>query len=413
VRRRSPAAPCAIPELTRRMQRVPKWLLLVGAMTAIGPVSIDMYLPGFPSIERDFATGGVETTMAAYLVGIALSQLFYGPISDRFGRKRPLYAGFLLYTIGATGCALAASMPMLTLMRVVQALGGSAGFVIGRAIVRDRCQPHEAARAFSTLMMIVALGPVIAPAVGGFIVASFGWRATFVVQALIGLSVLYAIHRVLDEARPEGDIVPLRLGTVIRGYLRLFADRAFVGYSLVGGFGMGALFAYVTGAPTALTQTYELSPREFGALIGLNGFAFMTASRLNILALRKLTPGQALARYVWVPAILGVLLMMLTVAWQVPLWLFVALQLSFFVSVGRVTPNVAALALAPHGRDAGSASALMGALQSAISTATGFAVAVFNDERLFTLAAIMTIAAGCALLSYMLARHEAGAARNE
>jgi DHA1 family bicyclomycin/chloramphenicol resistance-like MFS transporter len=154
--------------------RVPRWLLLVAAMAAIGPVSIDMYLPGFPAIEREFGVRGVETTMAAYLVGIAVSQLFYGPISDRFGRKPPLYFGFALYALGAAGCALASSMPALTLMRVVQALGGSAGFVIGRAIVRDRCEPHEAARAFSLLMMIVALGPILAPLGGGFVVTHFG-----------------------------------------------------------------------------------------------------------------------------------------------------------------------------------------------------------------------------------------------
>ena len=173
---------------------VPRWLLLVAAMAAVGPVSIDMYLPGFPAIEREFGVRGVETTMAAYLVGIAVSQLFYGPISDRFGRKPPLYFGFALYALGAAGCALAASMPALTLMRVVQALGGSAGFVIGRAIVRDRCEPHEAARAFSLLMMIVALGPVLAPLGGGFVVTHFGWRATFVFQAALGVVLLAATH---------------------------------------------------------------------------------------------------------------------------------------------------------------------------------------------------------------------------
>ena len=172
-------------------------------MAAVGPVSIDMYLPGFPAIEREFGVRGVETTMAAYLVGIAVSQLFYGPISDRFGRKPPLYFGFALYALGAAGCALAASMPALTLMRVVQALGGSAGFVIGRAIVRDRCEPHEAARAFSLLMMIVALGPVLAPLGGGFVVTHFGWRATFVFQAALGVVLLAATHFAAARVAPR------------------------------------------------------------------------------------------------------------------------------------------------------------------------------------------------------------------
>src|SRR6185436_6962483 len=213
------------------MKGVPRWLLLVAALAAVGPVSIDMYLPGFPAIEREFGVRGVETTMAAYLVGIAVSQLFYGPISDRFGRKPPLYFGFALYAIGAAGCALAPSLPALTLLRVVQALGGSAGFVIGRAIVRDRCEPHEAARAFSLLMMIVALGPVLAPAAGGVVVTHFGWRATFVFQAALGVTLLAAVHFALRESRPESSIASLNIASVLRTYLRLGADRTLIGYS--------------------------------------------------------------------------------------------------------------------------------------------------------------------------------------
>jgi DHA1 family bicyclomycin/chloramphenicol resistance-like MFS transporter len=385
------------------MKGVPRWLLLVAAMAAVGPVSIDMYLPGFPAIEREFGVRGVETTMAAYLVGIAVSQLFYGPISDRFGRKPPLYFGFALYAIGAAGCALAGSMYALTLLRVVQALGGSAGFVIGRAIVRDRCQPHEAARAFSLLMMIVALGPVFAPVAGGFVVTHFGWRATFVFQAALGLVLLAATHFALRESRPESTVIPLALSSVLRSYVRLGKDRALVGYSMVAGFGMGALFAYVTGAPTVLTQRYGLSPQQFGALIGLNGLAFLTASRLNMIALRTMGPREVLARYVWMPVVIGAVLLAVTSLWPMPLWMVVALQLSFFVTVGRITPHVAALALAPHGAEAGAASALMGALQSALAMAAGFSVATFNDGTVSTLAAIMTVGGALTLLSYFWA----------
>lgn len=372
-------------------------------MAAVGPISIDMYLPGFPAIEREFGVRGVETTMAAYLVGLALSQLFYGPISDRFGRKPPLYFGFALYSLGAVGCALAGSMLTLTLMRVVQALGGSSGFVIGRAIVRDRCEPQDAARAFSTLMMIVSLGPVLAPAAGGVVITTFGWRATFVFQALLGVVLLVATHFALQESRPVAGIVPLNAASVIRSYLRLARDRTFVGHALVGGFGMGALFAYVTGAPTVLTQRYELSPQQFGVLIGLNGFAFMIASRLNIISLRTIGPREVLARYAWLPMLIGAVLLLLTALWALPLWMVVALQLSFFVAVGRVTPNVSALALAPHGKAAGAASALMGALQSSLAMLSGFAVAAFNDGTVRTLATIMAAGAVLAFLSYVWA----------
>lgn len=384
-----------------RPARVPGWLLLIAAMTAVGPVSIDMYLPGFPLIERELAQQGVEQTMASYLIGIAFGQLFYGPISDRFGRKPPLYMGFALYAIGALGCAFANSMIMLVLMRIVQALGGCAAMVIGRAIVRDRCQPHEAARAFSILMLIVSLGPIVAPTLGGWVITAFGWRAVFIFQSLLGVALMIAMHSMMSESRDPAHVVPLKFLQVGRSYLRLLTDRDLVGYSLVGGFSMGAMFCYVAGSPTVMTQLYALSPQQFGWMIGLNGIAFVTASRLNMISLRHRGPAEALARAIWLPVFVGVLLTVLAIWIALPLWAVMALQFCFFISVGRVTPNVAALALAPHGREAGTASALMGSLQSVLPTLGGVAVAIFNDGTIRTLALMMTAGAVCSWLSYL------------
>lgn len=372
-------------------------------MTAVGPVSIDMYLPGFPAIERDFAARGVEATMAAFIVGLAVGQLLYGPISDRFGRKPPLYVGFFVYMLGSLGCAFAVNMTMLVAMRVVQALGGCAGLVIGRAIVRDRCEPHEAARAFSTLSMIVALGPVLAPAVGGIIVTLFGWRATFIVQAVLAMMLMFYMHRVLNESHVSRDAT-VSFVDVLRNYGQLTRDRHFMAFSLVLGFSMASMFCYVTGAPKVITHNYGLSPQQFGWLIGMNGLAFMSASVLNMRALRTMTPRQVVARYIWGSPLLGGTLLLLSILLELPLWAVVPLQLMFFLSVGRVSPNVAALALAPHGRNAGTASALMGAIQSLLTTFAGVAVAIFNDGTVRTLAAIMASGAALALLCYLWIR---------
>lgn len=372
-------------------------------MTVVGPVSIDMYLPGFPAIEHEFQQRGVEVTMAAFIIGIAVGQLFYGPISDRFGRKPPLYVGFGVYMIGALGCALAVNMTMLTVMRVVQALGGCAGLVIGRAIVRDRCEPHEAARAFTTLTMIVALGPVLAPAIGGVIVTHFGWRATFIVQVAFALTLMLTMHRALSESNVTPD-PSVGFADILRNYGRLSRDRHFMALSLLLGFSMASMFCYVTGAPKVITQHYGLSAQQFGALIGLNGLAFMSASMLNMRALRTMTPGQVLSRYVWASPLLGFALLGLSLLYDLPLWAVVSLQLLFFVGVGRVGPNVSALALAPHGRNAGTASALMGATQSALTTCGGLAVAIFNDGTVHTLAAIMATGASLALVCFLWTR---------
>ncbi|HMN46860.1 MAG TPA: multidrug effflux MFS transporter [Povalibacter sp.] len=393
--------------LDSRSHRIPGWLLLVGAMSGVGPFSIDMYLPGFPMIEREFAEQGVERTMAAYLVGITIGQLLYGPISDRFGRKPPLYVGFTLYVLGAMGCAFASDMTMLTLMRVVQALGACGGLVIGRAIIRDRCQPHEAARAFAILMSIVSLGPIVAPTLGGWVITLVGWRGTFVFQAALGVALLIAMHSLLRESRDALNIVPFSTPHVVRTYARLLLDPALVAYSLLGGFAIGALFCYVTGSATVMQELYALTPQQYGWLLGLNGIAFLTASRLNVRALRSMGPAESLSRAIWWPPVVGVLLVASAAFVSLPLWFAIILQFAFFLCTARVTPNVTALGLAPHGKTAGAAAALMGSLQSLVSTLAGMAVAVFNDGTLATLALLMTAGVVLAVVCYFWARRYA------
>ncbi len=372
-------------------------------MSALGPFSIDMYLPGFPAIEREFGETGVEQTMASYLLGLALGQLVYGPVSDRFGRKPPLYVGMLLYVIGAIGCAMATSMIMLTMMRVVQAIGACSPLVIGRAVVRDRCEPQEAAKAYATLMMIVSLGPVIAPTIGGWVITLLGWRATFVFLALAGFTIVIAMHLMLVESRDPAHVRPLRFDTVLGNYARLLRDRSFVGYSCVGGFGMAGLFCFVTGSPIVMAEQYGLTPQQFGWMIGLNGIAFMSASRWNIASLRHSTPTKVLGQAIWFPLLFASSLALASYFVLLPLWLVIASQFAFFLMVGRANPNVAALALASHGREAGTASALMGALQSALGMTAGIVIALFSNGTIARLASVMAVCAALSVISYLLA----------
>ena len=362
--------------------RMPKWLRLIAVMTAIGPVSIDLYVPGFTAIAADLHERGVERTMASYLLGLAIGQLIYGPVSDRFGRKPPLYAGFIIYTLGAVGCALSTSMTMLIVCRVLQALGGCSAITIGRAIVRDRCEPQDAARAFTMLMTIVSVAPILAPVAGGWIVTAFGWRATFWIQGALGLALLIAVHFMLTESLDPAHARPLGPVVMFRTCVRLLRDRAFLGYTLVSSCIMSALFSYVSAAPTVLTRVYGLSPQNFGLLTGLNGVAFLVASRLNLRALHRSEPHKILARYIWGPVIFGAALVALDFAISPPFALVIALQFGFFVCSGRVTPNISALALAQHGRDAGSASAVMGTLQSLGPAVAGTILSHFNDGTL-------------------------------
>lgn len=378
---------------------MPGWLLLVSVMSVVGPITIDMYLPAFNLIEAEFGEQGIERTMASYLIGIAVGQLIYGPLSDRFGRKPPLYFGFAVYSIGALGCALANSMTMLMIMRVVQSIGGCAPIVIGRAIVRDRCQPEEAARAFALLMLIFSLGPIVAPTLGGGFITLFGWRSVFVFQCVMGVALLLGIHYLLTESRDPAHVVPLSVRQVARSYAGLLRDRTFMGYSLIGAFAVGGLFSFVVGAPTVMMQLYQLSPQELGWMIGMNGVAFMTASRVNIVALRTQGPEQLLARAAWRPFAVGLVMCALGWVMHVPLWLSMLLQISFFVATALVTPHVTALGLAPYGKEAGSASALMGTTQSLACTLAGLLVGCMGDGTFLMLMLIMTT---CAALVWVL-----------
>ena len=388
---------------------IPSWLLVIGVMTGIGPVSIDLYLPAFPMIEAAFGEAGVERTMASYLLGVSLGQLFYGPISDHFGRKPPLYFGFALYTVGSLGCALSTNMSMLVVCRVIQALGGCSGMTIGRAIVRDRCQPEEAARAFSTLMTIVAVAPILAPILGGVIVTHFGWRTAFYFQAGLGVTILFGIHFALQESLAVKQSAPLNLGGVLRTYANLLSHRRFIGFSLMTGFSWSALFCYVAGAPKVLPTMYGVSPQVLGWLIGVNGLAFMIASHLNLRSLHRRTPEQILSRAVWAPASFAGLLLivgLLSMYWRlVPLVVVVALQFAFFMTTARIGPNVSALALAPFSQNAGSASAVMGAVQSVTAMLAGMAIAIFTNGTLVPIAIIMSASMLVCCLLFLMVRN--------
>jgi DHA1 family bicyclomycin/chloramphenicol resistance-like MFS transporter len=236
------------------------------------------------------------------------------------------------------------------------------------------------------------------------VVTAWGWRSVFIIQGLLGLVLMAAMHHVLTETHDPALASPFNLANVLRGYARLLRDSKLIGYSLIGGFGMGAMFCYVTGFPTVMTRNYLLTPAQFSWLIGLNGLAFMAASRLNIVALRKRGPAELLGRYIWIPMLFSTALAALSYYNELSLWIVVALQLSFFIVMGRVNPNVAALALAPHGRDAGAASALMGSIQSAVAMLFGGAVGLLSDVTIFALAMLMSIGAVCSWLAFLWVR---------
>ena len=341
-------------------------VLLLGALSAFGPLSMDMYLPGLPSMARDLSAPAwaAQLTITASMLGLAGGQLIAGPISDALGRRRPLLAGLAAYMATSLLCAMAANIWLLLGFRVVQGAAGAAGIVIARAIVRDLHTGVAAARFFALLMLVNGLAPILAPLVGGELLHITDWRGIFVVLAAIGAVLLVAAWAMLAETlAPEA-----RHGGGLPATLRVFGglvgDREFMGYALAMGLAFGAMAAYIAGSPFVLQDIYGASPQLFSVLFALNAGGIIAASQVSRALADRLGPRTLLNAGSTMSA-LGGLGVLTSVVFDVGL---VMLLPSFFVvvaSIGLVFPNATALALADHPRTAGSASALLGLSQFA------------------------------------------------
>ncbi|GAB3258589.1 multidrug effflux MFS transporter [Chitinimonas naiadis] len=380
---------------------LPPWLILLGALIGIAPLSIDMYLPSFPAIEAALGRGA-QLTLASFFIGLALGQLVYGPVSDRYGRKPPLYVGLALYVAGSLGCLFATSIEQLALLRFAQGLGGCAGMVLARAVVRDRCEPREAARAFSLLMLVMGLAPILAPLLGGWVLTVAGWQAIFGVQAGFGFACLLAVHFGLAESHDIRHAEPLQFGRVLRGYAELLGERGFLGYTLATGLAQAGMFAYIAGSPLVLIQQYGIAPQHYGWVFGSNALGLIAASQLNVRLLARTSLTTLLRRALWMPALAGTALLLISLLGQPPLPLLLLGLFLFVASLGFISPNGSAAALAGHGQRAGSASALMGALQFGLATLAGIAMAAWRTDTALPLATAMAFFGVGSLLAHRL-----------
>jgi MFS transporter, DHA1 family, multidrug resistance protein len=369
------------------------WLILLGGLIAVGPLSIDMYLPAFPAMTADLRApaGSAEFTLASFFVGLALGQLFYGPLSDRFGRRRPLLVGMAVYTLASIGCALAVSVETLAAWRFLAALGGCAGMVISRAVVRDRCAARDAARAFSMLILVMGLAPILAPLLGSWVVTALGWRAIFFLLAAFGAIAFIAVLFGLPETHDTRHEPPLRLGRVLTDYLGLMGSRAFLGYTLVGGLAFAGMFAYIAGSPFVLINLNGIPAGWFGWVFGANALGFVIASQINARLLKTRSLTGLLRRAVWTPALAGLILAVCGLAGWLPLPMVLAGFFLYVAGLGFIGPNSAAAALATHGQMAGKASALMGSLQFALATLAGGMVGFWHDGSARPLMVIMAL----------------------
>ncbi|MFI7103586.1 Bcr/CflA family multidrug efflux MFS transporter [Streptomyces sp. NPDC050161] len=380
--------------------------LVLGGLTAVPPLSMDMYLPALPEVTTSLHSPAatVQLTLTTCLAGMALGQMIVGPMSDKWGRRRPLLAGMVIYVLATALCAIATNVEILIAFRLLQGLAGAAGIVIARAVVRDLYDGVAMARFFSTLMLISGVAPVVAPLIGGQILQVTDWRGVFAVLTVVGVLLTTVVWRTLHETLPPERRHSGGLGQTLRTMRDLLADRAFSGYLLVGAFAFAALFAYISASPFVIQEIYGASPQTFSLLFGVNSVGLVLVGQLN---------GKVLVGRVSLNRVLGVgltlvalaaaalLLMSSGVFGTVGLWPMAAGLFVLMSSMGLVMPSTNTLALLRTPHAAGSASALLGTSTFLLGSVASPLVGIAGEHTAVPMAVVQLGCAVLALVSFL------------
>ncbi len=376
-------------------------ILILGALSAFAPLAIDFYLPGFPAMATAFATDEkhIQLTLAVYFGGLAIGQLIYGPLADRFGRRGPLLSGVTLFTLASFACAYAPSLEWLIGARFVQALGGCAGMVISRAVVSDKCDAVGSAKVYSQLMLVTGLAPILAPLAGGVMVGLWGWQSIFLALSVFSVLAAIAVALGLPETFPA-DKPRQPLSGSLRRYGALLSDRVYLGYALTGGISIAGMFAYIAGSPFVFIKLYGVAPEHYGWLFGSNAAGFILVAQLNARLLSKRGPAFLLSRTVWVYVLAAITLLGITTLRTEALWPLLVPLFICIASLGCILPNTSACAMAGQGARAGSASALLGCIQFGVAAGAASLVGVLHDGTAMPMAMVISL---CGVLAVTVA----------
>ncbi len=370
-------------------------IVLLGALTAFAPIAIDMYLPALPAIAREFGApiASAEHSLSAFFFGFAIGQAFYGPLTDRFGRKPPLYAGLLIFTLASFACAFASSADLLILMRFLQALGASAGVVVARACVRDFFPPQDAPRVFAHMMLVLGAAPLLAPLLGGYILIGFGWRAIFILQGVLGLFGFAVVYFRLTGTH-TGAHRALHPFKILRDFGILLSDRRFSAYAFAAAASNAGLFAYITASPHVFINIYHVPAEQFGWFFGGIACALIVASQVAARLLHLYSAQQVLVAAQILQLLSGVALVGFAASGFGGIWTISFCLMLYVGFNGAVTPAASGLAMAPFGLNAGMASALLGTVQFSGAALVSLGVGATSPETAIPMALIIALCAG-------------------
>jgi len=378
--------------------------LLLGLLVSFAPMTIDLYLPAFPIMARDLATDAesIQLTLSVYMVGFALSQTIFGPISDRFGRKPTIMIGTSIYLVASVACALATTVEQLIVFRLFQSIGAAAAPVVARAVVRDMFTREEAARMYSVVTTVVAIAPVVAPVLGGFIVVWLGWRANCWVLTGFGASAMLLVIVMLPETNRNPDPNATRIGQMLRNFATMLSNRAYLGYVLTVMGNFSGLFAYLLGASFVLVDQLGMSPTSFGLSFGAASVGFMSGAFLGSRIVRYAGVERMCLAGTSFTAAGGALVFVLIWSDVISIWSIIVPTIVYFFGMGMSQPNIQAGAISPYPQMAGAAASLLGLAQYVSAGLLSMVLALFAFDQTFLLATIMGTSGVFAFLVFIL-----------
>lgn len=388
-----------------------KIIFILGLLTAIGPFSIDMYLPAFPAIAKGLNTdiAQVMLSLSSFFVGISAGQLIYGPLLERFGRKKPLYVGLVIYLFASAGCAFTQSVDALIAFRFLQALGSCAGMVTSRAMVRDLFDVKDTAKVFSSLMLVVAVSPIIAPTVGGYVTAALGWRYVFAALMIVDAAILAAVFFLLPESKAPDPSHSLKPHHVSRNFFDILVHPQFYIYALTGAVAASGLYAYISGSPQVFIELFKVSEKQYGWIFAIVAVGVIGSSQINSLVLRNYPSEKIIPVALMAQSAIGLALATIAFFGMSELYSTIALIFLYVCCQGFIFPNASALTLRAFGHAAGNASAMMGAIQMGIGATASAAVSLLQNHTALPMTGVMAFCSLTALVIFLMGRGRAAA----
>jgi DHA1 family bicyclomycin/chloramphenicol resistance-like MFS transporter len=377
-----------------------KLILILGLLTALGPFSIDMYLPGFAGIAKDLNTtvANVAMTLSSYFIGISAGQLLYGPLLDRYGRKKPLFIGLLVYILASLACVFVKDIDTFIALRFVQAVGSCAATVASVSMVRDLFPVRDIPKVFSLLMLVVGLSPMLAPTVGGYVTDAYGWHMVFLILMFIGIIILFAAQFGLPNSYNPDPTISLKPKPILLNFASVLKEPQFYTYAFTGAIAFSGLFTYVAASPILFMDIFKVDAKTYGWIFAFMSLSFILASQLNSVLLKWFSSEKIIFGALVTQAVIVVTFLISSINHLLGLYETIAMLFLFLACLGISNPNTAGLTLAPFIRNAGSASALMGAIQLGLGALASFAVGFFVKDSMVPMVVIMTISTLTALV---------------